>query len=176
MGAGAVEEQMAVGQTLHLAARLRQSLAQPNTILMSEATHDQVRLLFETEDLGTARAERLQRGATGLARAPTDHFVRPVKDTVCHRTTPIRRPNQGTRFPARPVAAHRQRRWPRRAHFGRAGHRQVATARRAGGEADRSSPLQPAVFLLAAPSGRRTLSDHLPLGARTWFRPQRLPR
>ncbi len=51
MGAGAVQEQMAVGQTLHLAARL-QSLAQPNTILMSEATHDQVRLLFETEDLG----------------------------------------------------------------------------------------------------------------------------
>jgi class 3 adenylate cyclase/tetratricopeptide (TPR) repeat protein len=51
MGAGAVQEQMAVGQTLHLAARL-QSLAQSNTILVNEATHDQVRLLFETEDLG----------------------------------------------------------------------------------------------------------------------------
>ena len=54
MGAGAVQEQMAVGQTLHLAARL-QSLAQPNTILMSGATHDQVRLLFEMEDLGPLR-------------------------------------------------------------------------------------------------------------------------
>ncbi len=51
MGAGAVQEQMAVGQTLHLAARL-QSLAQPNTILVSESTNDQVRLLFEMEDLG----------------------------------------------------------------------------------------------------------------------------
>jgi len=53
MGAGAVQEQMAVGETLHLAARL-QSLAQPNTILVSEATRDQVRLLFEMEDLGPA--------------------------------------------------------------------------------------------------------------------------
>jgi class 3 adenylate cyclase len=51
MGAGAVQEPMAVGETLHRAARL-QSLAQPNTILVNEATHDQVRLLFETEDLG----------------------------------------------------------------------------------------------------------------------------
>jgi class 3 adenylate cyclase/tetratricopeptide (TPR) repeat protein len=51
MGAGAVQEPMAVGETLHRAARL-QSLAQPNTILVNEATHDQVRLLFEMEDLG----------------------------------------------------------------------------------------------------------------------------
>ena len=51
LGAGAVTEQMAVGKTLHLAARL-QALAKPDAVLVSDATHAQVSLLFETEDLG----------------------------------------------------------------------------------------------------------------------------
>ena len=51
MGAGAVTEMVAVGETLHLAARL-QALATPDTILVSDLTHAQVSLLFEMEDLG----------------------------------------------------------------------------------------------------------------------------
>ena len=42
---------MAVGETVHLAARL-QSLAAPDTIVASDATHAQTSLLFEMEDLG----------------------------------------------------------------------------------------------------------------------------
>ncbi|HME20463.1 MAG TPA: adenylate/guanylate cyclase domain-containing protein [Acetobacteraceae bacterium] len=51
MGAGAVQELMAVGETLHLASRL-QALAEPDSVLVSESTHAQVSLLFEMEDLG----------------------------------------------------------------------------------------------------------------------------
>ena len=42
---------MAVGETVHLAARL-QTLAAPNTIVVSDATHAQTSPLFEMEDLG----------------------------------------------------------------------------------------------------------------------------
>ena len=51
MGAGATRELMAVGETVHLAARL-QTLAAPDTIVVSDATHAQTSLLFEMEDLG----------------------------------------------------------------------------------------------------------------------------
>ena len=51
MGAGATRELMAVGETVHLAARL-QALAAPDTIVVSDATHAQTSLLFEMEDLG----------------------------------------------------------------------------------------------------------------------------
>jgi class 3 adenylate cyclase/tetratricopeptide (TPR) repeat protein len=51
MGAGAAKEQTAVGEILHLAARL-QELAKPDTILVSDSTCAQVKPLFETEDLG----------------------------------------------------------------------------------------------------------------------------
>ena len=51
MGAGAVTELMAVGETLHLAARL-QAFAGPDTILVSDSTHGQVSQLFEMENLG----------------------------------------------------------------------------------------------------------------------------
>ena len=51
LGAGAVPELMAVGETLHLAARL-QAMAEPATIVVSDATHALVSSLFEMEDLG----------------------------------------------------------------------------------------------------------------------------
>jgi class 3 adenylate cyclase/tetratricopeptide (TPR) repeat protein len=51
IGAGAVKEHMPVGETLHLAARLEEH-AEPDTILVSDPTHTQVRLLFEMDDLG----------------------------------------------------------------------------------------------------------------------------
>src|SRR5215472_12694668 len=51
VGAGAVPEQMPVGETMHLAARLEER-AQPGTILVSDVTHAQVSLLFEMADIG----------------------------------------------------------------------------------------------------------------------------
>jgi tetratricopeptide (TPR) repeat protein len=54
VGAGAITEQLPVGETLHLAARLEES-AQPDTVFVSDATRAQVSLLFEMEDLGQVR-------------------------------------------------------------------------------------------------------------------------
>jgi class 3 adenylate cyclase/tetratricopeptide (TPR) repeat protein len=51
MGAGAARELMAVGETVYLAARL-QTLAAPDTVVVSDVTHAQTSLLFEMEDLG----------------------------------------------------------------------------------------------------------------------------
>jgi class 3 adenylate cyclase/predicted ATPase len=51
VGVGAAQTMTAVGETPNLAARL-QGLAQPNTIVVSEATRLQLGHLFELEDLG----------------------------------------------------------------------------------------------------------------------------
>ena len=51
VGVGAAQTMTAVGETPNLAARL-QSLAQPNTIVVSDATRSQLGQMFELEDLG----------------------------------------------------------------------------------------------------------------------------
>jgi class 3 adenylate cyclase/predicted ATPase len=51
VGVGAAQTMTAVGETPNLAARL-QSLAQPNTIVVSEATRSQLGQMFDLEDLG----------------------------------------------------------------------------------------------------------------------------
>ena len=51
IGAGAAQERVVVGDTPNLAARL-QLLAAPGTLVIAEATRQQVGGLFEIEDLG----------------------------------------------------------------------------------------------------------------------------
>jgi class 3 adenylate cyclase/predicted ATPase len=51
IGVGAAQTMTAVGETPNLAARL-QSLAQPNTIVVSDATRSQLGQMFDLEDLG----------------------------------------------------------------------------------------------------------------------------
>jgi class 3 adenylate cyclase/predicted ATPase len=51
VGAGASHEQLALGETPNVAARL-QTLAEPDTVVVSETTHRLVRGLFVTLDLG----------------------------------------------------------------------------------------------------------------------------
>jgi class 3 adenylate cyclase len=51
VGVGAAQTMTAVGETPNLAARL-QALAQPDTVVVSEATQTQLGHLFELEDLG----------------------------------------------------------------------------------------------------------------------------
>ena len=51
VGVGAAQTMTAVGETPNLAARL-QSLAEPNTVVVSDATRSQLGQMFELEDLG----------------------------------------------------------------------------------------------------------------------------
>ncbi len=52
LGAGAAQEQTVVGETPNLAARL-QALAEPNQIVIADATRRQIGSLFEMRDLGS---------------------------------------------------------------------------------------------------------------------------
>ena len=54
---GVTQENAAIGETTNLAARL-QSLAEPNTIVISPQTHRLVGALFEYRDLGQALRSR----------------------------------------------------------------------------------------------------------------------
>jgi class 3 adenylate cyclase len=51
IGSGASQEQAIVGETLNLAARL-QGIAEPNTVVIAEATRNLLGSLFELKDLG----------------------------------------------------------------------------------------------------------------------------
>ncbi len=64
IGSGASQEQAIVGETPNLAARL-QSLAEPNSVVISESTRNLLGNLFELEDLG---AQELK-GMSGPMRA-----------------------------------------------------------------------------------------------------------
>ena len=54
IGTGEAKQQTAIGETPNLAARL-QALAEPDTIVISASTRQQIGGLFETEDLGQQR-------------------------------------------------------------------------------------------------------------------------
>ena len=66
IGEGAAQEQAVVGETPNLAARL-QALAEPGSVVISQATRRLVGGLFELDDLGPQRAQGLRRAARGLA-------------------------------------------------------------------------------------------------------------
>jgi class 3 adenylate cyclase len=51
IGAGAAQEQAVIGETPNIAARL-QTLAEPNTVVVAESTHQLLGNLFEFEDVG----------------------------------------------------------------------------------------------------------------------------
>ncbi len=54
IGTGEARQQTAIGETPNLAARL-QALAEPDTVVISASTRQQIGGLFETEDLGAQR-------------------------------------------------------------------------------------------------------------------------
>jgi len=58
VGSGAAQEQAVVGETPNLAARL-QGIAEPNTVVISEATRRFLGNLFELKDLGTRELKGL---------------------------------------------------------------------------------------------------------------------
>ena len=77
IGAGAAREHPAIGETPNLAARL-QALAEPDTILVSEATRSQLGRMFEMDELGPLALKGFEkpvkawrvRGETKLRAAP----------------------------------------------------------------------------------------------------------
>ena len=66
IGEGAAQEEAVVGETPNLAARL-QALAEPGSVVISQATRRLVGGLFELDDLGPAAPQGLRRAARGLA-------------------------------------------------------------------------------------------------------------
>ncbi len=81
VGVGAAQTMTAVGETPNLAARL-QSLAEANTVVVSDATRSQVGEMFEWEDLGPValkgfdkpvRAWRAQRESGAASRSEAVH-------------------------------------------------------------------------------------------------------
>ncbi len=74
IGAGAAQEHPAIGETPNLAARL-QALAEPDTIVVSEATRSQLGRMFEMEELGPVALKGFEkpvkpwrvRGETGIS-------------------------------------------------------------------------------------------------------------
>jgi class 3 adenylate cyclase len=60
IGAGAAQEQAVVGETPNIAARL-QTLAEPNTVVVSESTRKLLGNLFDLQDLGTQELKGIGR-------------------------------------------------------------------------------------------------------------------
>jgi class 3 adenylate cyclase len=67
-GGGARQEQLALGETPNLAARL-QGIAAPNTVVISATTFQLLGGFFACQPLGTPSVERLRPAAGGLSRA-----------------------------------------------------------------------------------------------------------
>ena len=66
IGEGAAQEQAVVGETPNLAARL-QALAEPGSVVISQATRRLVGGLFELTDLGPQRLKGFAEPLVGLA-------------------------------------------------------------------------------------------------------------
>ena len=75
MGGGTKRERLAVGATVNVAARL-QGVAEPNSVVISDATHSLARGVFVTENLGAVALKGIEqavptyrvKGATGVTR------------------------------------------------------------------------------------------------------------
>ena len=82
IGVGAAQTVTAVGETPNLAARL-QALAQPDTVVVSEATRSHLGQMFELEDLGAVPLKGFDRPVRAW-RARGSHRCRePLRDSLC---------------------------------------------------------------------------------------------
>ena len=136
VGVGAAQTMTAVGETPNLAARL-QSLAQPDTIVVSEATRSQLGQMFDLEDLGLHTLKGLRDAGEALACAREDRGGEPLRGGLRERAYAAGRPRRGTGSVAAPVARGKGRRWSGRVALRRGRYRQVAPARGARGAAGR---------------------------------------
>ena len=81
-GSGEAQERRIVGETPNLAARL-QGIAEPNTVVIAEATRGLLGNLFELEDLG---ARDLKGIAEPVRGAAGEHRRKPLRGTASERS------------------------------------------------------------------------------------------
>ena len=153
-----------VGETSNLAARL-QAIADPNMVVIDEATRRLIGDLFELHDLGA----RDLKGITGLVQVWAvlrPHSVESRFEAL-HATGYDRASRTGGRMRIDAAALVESKKWrrPGRAPFRRGRHRQIAPDGRASGACSPPSRTRAALFLFAAAHVERALSDHLPDGA-----------
>ena len=84
VGVGAAQTVTAVGETPNLAARL-QALAEPNTVVVSDATRLQLGQMFELEDLGLIALKGFDKPVRAWRATSGDWRSEPLRDGLCRR-------------------------------------------------------------------------------------------
>ena len=85
IGEGAARERGVVGETPNLASRL-QALAEPNSVIVADATRRQLGALFDVDDLGRNRSPALPRN-----RAPGESSAKAASSAASRRSARARR-------------------------------------------------------------------------------------
>ena len=110
---GVTQENAAIGETTNQAARL-QSLAEPNTIVISPETHRLVGALFEYRDLGHHSLKGFADAGARASGAQREQFGKPVRGAPTSGVA-VARPRRGARSPRAALATGQDRRRARRA-------------------------------------------------------------
>src|SRR6516225_6343756 len=157
-GLGEGRESGIIGETPNLAARL-QGIAEPNSVVIAEATRRLLGNLFELRDLGT-------RELKGLAK--------PVRAWLALRESTVESRFEALHPSGLALLVGREgRQRSGGADFRRTGHRQIPAHRRPSGSCW-SRTAYPLALLLFAPAHRqRVLSDHRSNGTCCWILIQR---
>jgi class 3 adenylate cyclase len=129
-GSGEVHERGIVGETPNLAARL-QGIAEPNTVVIAEATRRLLGNLFELKDLGAREgvAEPVRLG--GVAG---EQCRKPLRGPASERSDCPRRARGRNRAAVAALVAGEEPRGSGSADFWRSGHRQIAAHSRSSGK------------------------------------------
>ena len=134
LGSGAAREQAVVGETPNLAARL-QALAEPDSVVIAEATRRLVGGLFECARPRRGRGQGLRRAGAGLPRPRRRRGGEPVRGVPRRGPGAAGRARGGAGPAAAALGAGQGRRGPGRPALGRGRGRQVAAAGGAAGAA-----------------------------------------
>ena len=161
IGSGEAQERGIVGDTPNLAARL-QALAEPNMVVIADSTRRLLGNLFELRDLGA----RDLKGIAGPVRA----WAALRANSVESRFEALHMTGLAALVGREEESELLMRRWSRAKSgegqvvllSGEAGHRQIAAHGGPSGMPRRRTAYAPALFLLPAAHGQRSLSHHRP--------------
>ena len=131
IGSGEAQERGIVGETPNLAARL-QVIAEPNTVVIAEATRRLLGNLFELEDLGAKDLKGLA-GPVRLDGAATGGGREPLRGAACERSDRSGRARGRNRTAVATLVASKEWRGSGGAAFWGTRHRQIAAHRCSGG-------------------------------------------